>query len=159
MEGMTRAVAADAAEILALQKLAYRSEARLYDDWTIPPLTETLAEIEQAFATTTFLKLTDVDGGIVGVVRGVVRDGSREIGRLIVRPDCQGRGLGSRLMAAIEGAFPQVARFELFTGSRSAGNIRLYERLGYRTFRSQRLSERVELVFMEKWRRDLGVEH
>ena len=31
----------DAGEILALQKLAYESEARLYDDWDIPPMTET----------------------------------------------------------------------------------------------------------------------
>ena len=35
----------DAAEILALQKLAYRSEAEIYDDYTIPPLTQTLEEM------------------------------------------------------------------------------------------------------------------
>ena len=28
--------------ILELQKLAYQSEARLYEDWTLPPLTQTL---------------------------------------------------------------------------------------------------------------------
>jgi hypothetical protein len=30
---------------LALQKLAYRSEAEIYDDYTIPPLTQTLGEM------------------------------------------------------------------------------------------------------------------
>jgi hypothetical protein len=38
----------------------------------------------------------------------------------------------------------------LFTGSRSEGNIRFYEKLGYRVFRSEQLSPRVKLVFMEK---------
>jgi hypothetical protein len=55
-------------------------------------------------------------------------------------------------MSAIEAEFPYAKRFELFTGSRSEGNIRLYERLGYRTFRSDRLSPLVEMVYMEKLR-------
>jgi hypothetical protein len=40
---ITQAAAADAAEILALQKLAYQSEAAIYQDYSIPPLTQTLA--------------------------------------------------------------------------------------------------------------------
>jgi hypothetical protein len=32
----------DAGEILALQKTAHQSEAKLNDDWTIPPLTDIL---------------------------------------------------------------------------------------------------------------------
>ena len=35
----------DAGEILALQKMAYQSEAKLNDDWTIPPLTETFLRL------------------------------------------------------------------------------------------------------------------
>jgi len=53
-------------------------------------------------------------------------------------------------MQAIEARFPSARRYELFTGEKSTGNIRLYERLGYRIFRRERLSERVTLVFMEK---------
>ena len=41
------AVPDDAEAILALQKLAYASEARRYDDWTIPPLVETLDSVRQ----------------------------------------------------------------------------------------------------------------
>lgn len=32
----------DAVEILDLQKLAYQSETQIYDDWTIPPLLQTI---------------------------------------------------------------------------------------------------------------------
>lgn len=42
---ITAASPADAAAILALQKLAYQSEARLYNDFSIPPLLQTLEEL------------------------------------------------------------------------------------------------------------------
>ena len=40
-----RATESDAKEILALQKLAYISEAEIYNDFTIQPLHQTLNEI------------------------------------------------------------------------------------------------------------------
>jgi ribosomal protein S18 acetylase RimI-like enzyme len=147
-----RAGRTDAAEILELQKLAYRSEALLYDDWSIPPLTQTIDEISKEFDDMAFLKACEA-GEIIGSVRASMHDGVCAVGRLIVHPDHQRKGLGSRLLTAIEMEFPSAKRFELFTGSRSEGNIRLYERAGYRIVRTARLSPRVELVFMEKLRR------
>jgi ribosomal protein S18 acetylase RimI-like enzyme len=152
MKRIAHASEADAAEILALQKLAYQSEAAIYNDWSIPPLTQTLAEIKAEFAENTFLKVCD-GGKIVGSVKVSLRDGTGEIGRLIVHPGCQGKGLGTQLMLAVESEFPTVSRFELFTGSKSVSNIRLYEKLGYTIFATKPLSDLVELVFMEKHRR------
>lgn len=151
MYTITRAEVADAVAILSLQKLAYQSEAILYGDWTIPPLTQTLEQIENEFAGTIFLKMS-VAGKMIGNVRGSAANGTCTIGRLIVHPDFQGSGRGTALMNAIEQAFPSVVRFELFTGSKSEANIRLYERLGYRIFRKEKLSPGIELVFMEKLR-------
>jgi len=141
----------DAEAILELQKLAYESEARLYDDWTLPPLTQTLPGLRDEFSTSVVLKATE-RGRLVGSVRGRAADGRCEIGRLMVRPEVQGRGVGTMLMLHIEAAFPQVRTFELFTGSRSEANIRLYERLGYRRCREHVLSPAVTLVFLEKLR-------
>ena len=140
----------DAAKILELQKLAYQSEAVLYDDWSIPPLIQTLDGIKKEFDEATVLKICDA-GKIIGSVRASIRDGACNIG-LIVHPDFQRKGIGTRLISAIETEFQYAGRFELFTGSRSGGNIRLYEKLGYRIFRTDRLSPRVELVFMAKLR-------
>ena len=39
---ITSAHVDDASEILNLQKLAYRSEAEIYNDWSIAPLHQTL---------------------------------------------------------------------------------------------------------------------
>lgn len=146
-----RAGIIDAAEILELQQLAYQSEAAIYSDWSLPPLTQTLNEIEREFRENIFLKVCDA-GKIIGSVRAADHHGTCRIGRLIVHPDFRRKGTGTQLMAAIEAQFPTVARFELFTGSRSTGNIRLYERLGYHIFRTARLSPLVALVFMEKRR-------
>jgi GNAT superfamily N-acetyltransferase len=139
----------DAAEILALQKVAYQSEARLNDDWTIPPLTQTLSEIEAEFETKVFLKAMFVDR-IIGSVRASLHSGTCLVGRLIVHPDYQGRGIGTLLMGRIETAFAHAERFELFTGTKSIHNIRLYQKLGYRECREEDLIPKVRLLFMEK---------
>ena len=148
---IVRARPDDAAAILALQKLAYRSEARLYDDWDLPPLKQTLETLRAEFAGSVILDAMDGER-IVGSVRAREADGVCQVGRLIVSPELQGKGIGTRLMRAVEAEFPNVPRFELFTGSRSEANIRLYERLGYRRCREQVLSPAVTLVFLEKLR-------
>jgi ribosomal protein S18 acetylase RimI-like enzyme len=141
---------ADATEILALQKLAYQSEARIYDDDTIPPLHQTLDEMRQDIARETVLKATE-DARIIGSVRARLdHEATCHIGRLIVAPDCQGRGLGQRLMRAIEDRFAEAARYELFTGHRSERNLHLYRKLGYQAFREEPVGSRVTVVFLEK---------
>lgn len=149
MNQVLRADIADAADILNLQKRAYQSEAALYNDSTIPPLAQTLDEIMKEFNNKIFLKVSTSEK-LIGSVRIFIHDGTCYIGRLIVHPEFQHKGVGTRLMLAIETACSSVKRFELFTGSRSEGNIRLYKRLGYQIFHTDRLSASVELVFIEK---------
>ena len=95
---------------------------------------------------------SDEAGRLVGSVRAREADGVCQVGRLIVHPELQGRGVGTMLMRHIEAEFPRRAAFELFTGSRSEGNLRLYERLGYARSREKVLSPSVTLVFLEKRR-------
>lgn len=140
----------DAPELLALQRLAYQSEARLYGDWNIPPLTQTLEELSDEFARAAILKAQDEAGRIVGSVRAHMEGGACRIGRLAVHPDAQRQGLGTALLAAVEAAFPKAPRYALFTGSRSEGNLRLYRRLGYAETARRELSPAVTLVFLEK---------
>src|SRR5262245_58493176 len=64
----------DAPTILQVQKLAYQSEARLYGDWSLPPLKETVTQLQREFDTITLLK-AELDGTLVGAVRGQVSKG------------------------------------------------------------------------------------
>jgi ribosomal protein S18 acetylase RimI-like enzyme len=143
------ATPADAAQILALQRLAYASEAQLYEDWSIPPLTQTLESLQSEILNDTVLKAMD-DQTLIGSVRATVSDNICRIGRLMVHPAHQGRGVGTALMQTIEERFPAASRFELFTGSRSEANIRLYVRLGYVLTGARRISARVTLVDLSK---------
>lgn len=142
----------DAEAILKLQKIAYQSEAQIYNDFTISPLTQTLEQIKADFATKVFLKAV-AGGDIVGSVRGYQEKGTCYIERLIVQPAFQGHGIGTALMKHIEPVFAGAERFELFTGHRSERNIRLYQRLGYQEFRREPATESLTFVFMEKRRR------
>ena len=148
---ITRAALADAAAILELQNLAYLSEAKLYQDFSIPPLTQTLDELVGSFSRNTILKAV-LRGEIIGSVNGRMNRGRCLIGRLMVHPELQGRGVGTALMAAIEEAFPHAESCRLFTGERSESNIRLYQRLGYRIYERREIPGSFPIVFMEKRR-------
>ncbi len=141
----------DAREILELQQQAYQSEAVIYNDYTIPPLTQSLEELEAEFQTKIFLKAT-VDGKIIGSVRGYIRDDTCFIGRLIVQPDMQNRGIGTSLLKAIEDHFNHARRYELFTGNKSERNLCLYRKAGYQIFRTEQLTDLVSVLYMEKVR-------
>jgi len=114
----------DAGELLTVQRAAYVSEGIAYDQF-LPPLRETLEEVRAVLARGDVVVLgIREDGRLLGVVR-VMPTG--EIARLAVVPDRQGSGIGSVLLSAA------IARGGswLFTGERSAGNLRLYERMGF----------------------------
>ena len=146
-----RALLEDAAEILDLQKLAYLSEAAIYNDYSIPPLTQTLDQIQTDFEKQIVLRAS-VEGRIVGSVRGFMEQGTCHIGRLIVHPDFQGRGIGARLIKEIEGCFEKAGRYELFTGHLSERNLRLYRKLGYTPFAYEPATDVLTMVFLEKGR-------
>ena len=150
MPTIAPALPEDAPAILALQRLAYQSEAERYNDWSIPPLKQSLEDLQAEFAHAILLKAISDDGRLIGSVRARLRDDVCAIGRLIVHPDYQRQGIGSRLLAAIEAYFPNARCFELFTGSQSLDNLRLYERAGYRVTRSEALSAAVSITYLEK---------
>ena len=143
------AIIEDAESHPRLQRLAYQSEAAIYDDFTIRPLTETLEDIRDHFHDRRFLNAIE-DGQIVGSVRAYQDDAACHVERLVVHPDYRRRGIGTALLNMIETCFPAARRFELFTGHKSESNIRLYERAGYRAVRQERVNEKVSFVVMEK---------
>jgi ribosomal protein S18 acetylase RimI-like enzyme len=151
MKNITRAVSLDKAAILELQKLAYQSEAKLYNDFCIPPLMQTIDELKKDFTDKVFLK-AQIEEKIIGSVRGYQARDTCYVERLIVYPDYQGQGIGTALMNQLESCFDWVQRFELFTGDKSERNIHLYERLGYTIFKSQEINKNLSLVFMEKYK-------
>lgn len=143
-----KAVQDDLQEILALQYLAYQSEAALFGNKDIPPLKETIEELTEEFNKGTILKLVE-DGKIIGSVRAYAKNGTAYIGKLIVHPDHRCKGYGTLLLNEIEKCFPDC-RFELFTSTRSEDNIRLYQKLGYIIFDRKEITDELVFVYLEK---------
>jgi GNAT superfamily N-acetyltransferase len=144
-----KAEKSDLKAILDLQILAYQSEAKLLNNYSIPPLLETLDEVEEEFNSGILLKAIDEDGRIIGSVRGNVKESTLLIGKLFVHPEHQGKGIGSALLCEIEKICPQP-RYELFTSDKSIKNIQLYERLGYIKFMEKQISPDLKFVYLEK---------
>lgn len=139
----------NAGEILELQKTAYVSEAELIDDFSIPPLHQTMDEILSEFNHQIFLKV-ELSGKIVGSVRIYSENNTCFIGKLIVHPDCQNIGIGTKLLHEAEKQFPDAERYELFTGVKSQRNLYIYGKNGYRIFKDKQISDKLTLVFLEK---------
>lgn len=138
---------ADAGELLTLQRAAYVTEAQLYGDPALPALTQTLDELT-----------TELNNPAIGVRDGArliaagrwrVVDGIAEIGRLVVAPDRQGEGWGTRLLREIE-TRSGCDVWQLFTGHLSEANLRLYRREGYVEIGRTALHEGVNLVHLRK---------
>ena len=151
MKNIAQALPEDVTAILELQQLAYQSEAQIYNDFSIPPLTQTLEGLRSDFGDAVFLK-AEVEGEIIGSVKGHLDGDTCYVERLIVHPNYQGQGIGTALMEQIELRFGQAQRFELFTGHKSERNIRLYEQLGYTIFKSEEINPNLSFVFMRKCR-------
>jgi len=163
----------DAPEILALQKIAYQSEAELYGDASLPAMHQTLQELEEDFervpdrvtalangehaagdghsqsARIVFLKAV-VNGKIIGSVRGFALGETAYLRRMIVHPYFRRRGIGRRLLKEIEKAFPNVQRFEAKTGHQSKRNLFQLTKGGYQVFRTEPFTPNINWVYLQK---------
>jgi ribosomal protein S18 acetylase RimI-like enzyme len=92
---------------------------------------KTLESIQEDFNTYEFYKMV-ADDRIVGALKiRMTENNVLWIGRLIVHPEFQNRGLGKALMRYMEQKSDSATGFELYTGSKSTRNIRFYESLGF----------------------------
>ena len=140
--------AADAGEVLTVQRAAFVSEARIYGEPDMPPLVQTLDELEAELRDADGF-VARLDGRLVGAIRTREADGVLLVGRIAIAPDMQGEGIGERLLNAAE-EHSTATTAELFTGSLSEANIRLYERCGYVETERIDQGDGIDQVFMRK---------
>ena len=140
----------DLVAILELQKECYLFEAEIYNDYSISPLTQDIQSLKEEFENLTILKAVVEKKQIIGSVRGYVENKTLYVGKLIVAPNYQNKGIGRKLLDAIELYFHEYLRIELFTGFKSKKNLYLYNKIGYKEFKRQKVNDTLSLVFLEK---------
>ncbi|MBW8751644.1 MAG: tRNA (guanosine(37)-N1)-methyltransferase TrmD [Propionibacteriales bacterium] len=130
---------ADAGELYTLQRACWVQEMEANPGVPIPALQESYADLQRWITTDTVLVARSA-GRLVAAVRASRHDGRDgplwDIGRLMVAPDLQGRGLGRTLLERIEAMAPaDTVGYVLFTGSGSVRNQAMYKKAGYRVRR------------------------
>lgn len=143
-----RAEEADLAAILQIQYTAFRREAEVFNDYAIEPLLQTEADLLREFSYRVFLKAVH-DGRLIGSVRVHNEGDTVYVGKLIVHPDHQNKGLGRRLLEAAEICFPNT-RCELNAAKRMDKNTKLYMRCGYVPFKEVKDESGRIFIYMEK---------
>ena len=126
------ATRADAGELFTLTRACWLQELWANPGVTIPALEESFDDLLASLDDwTTFV--ARAGGRLVGSSRGRAEGAAWDVGRVMVAPDLQGRGLGRYLLTLIEEAAPaEVTSYQLFTGAGSVDNIRMYKKAGYR---------------------------
>ena len=126
------ATAGDAGELLTLQRACWVQEEQANPGVEIPPLHESIDDVRH-WLTTWVTFVVRIDGRLVGAVRGRREGDTWDVGRIMVAPDLQGRGLGRFLLEHVEQAAPpDITSYALFTGAKSVDNQRMYRKAGYR---------------------------
>jgi len=140
----------DLDQILRLQKRAFHGQALIYNDFSLSPLTQTMDDLKKEFKQKAIYKV-EQDGRIIASIRCYLKDNILYIEKLIVDPDFQNRGIGTGIMREVETRYSHIVdRFSLFTGDKSASNIRLYKKLGYKEIRWEPTGRDFMLIYMEK---------
>lgn len=139
----------DLEEILSLQKCAYMIEAEIVNDFSIQPLTQTIDELREEFKVSTIIKA--VEGAkIIGSVRAFQKGDVCHIGKLIVHPDLQNKGIGKKLLKTIEKSYNGCCKYSLFTGKKSSKNLYFYMKAGYSVIDEKKINENLTFVYLEK---------
>ncbi len=143
----------DAEQILKLQYLCYQSEAELYGDYGIEPLTQPLDSLRAELTDGTVL-VARLGEEVVASVRGAVDpDGTARINKLIVHPRMQRHGLGGRLLAAIEAKLATDGAASPSSSSPATAATAIcgcFAKHGYAQVSTERVDERLALVTLQK---------
>lgn len=143
------ALEGDLKKLLEIQKKAFAVQAEKYDAWDIPPMVETITDVDLSKKNMTVL-VAEINNEIVGSIRLLKEGDSAEVKRLSVSDNHQNKGIGRKLMNEIENHTGGIKRLWLFTGGQSEKNISLYKKLGYTVFKEEHFKDEFTLIHMEK---------
>ncbi len=147
---IAQAVKEDLPIILDIQRKSFMEVARFFNLKSLPPIEQTLESLTDEFVNSKILKAS-IANTIIGSVRAYKKNDTYHIGKLVVLPEYQNKGIGKALMNEVENQYKGIVkRYELFTGVRDPRNRYLYNQLGYKSFKTEKLNDEISFVYMEK---------
>ena len=115
----------------------------------VPALQETKEDYANDFDKWQVLKLVNNEKLIVGAIRYRKNDDIVEVGRVMIHPDYRRKGLAQILLNEVDNIYPNIIK-ELYTCTKSWTNIRLYEKVGYKQYKTVEENSGLSFVYMRK---------
>lgn len=135
-----------AGAILNVQQLAYLQESLLVNYPDLPPLKETLEDIQ--ISKEIFLGYDDAEM-LVGVLSYTITSNKLTIQRLVVHPTHARKGIGQALLKKVLEQ-PHIQTFIVSTAEKNSPAINLYEKHGFRIARRHTTQDGLVIVNLEK---------
>lgn len=116
-----------AEQIVALQKVSYKVEADLIGFEKLPPLMETVDDIQ---GSDEIFFGYYIDDKLAGLISYKIFGDTLDIHRLAVSPDYFQRGIAKQLIASVVST-PGISKIIVCTGLENAPAVKLYGKLGF----------------------------
>lgn len=111
----------------------------------------TLEDLKKSYEKYDFLKAVEDDGSISGIICGYENSNTVSILAVIVRKEKRNKGIGRKLVFAMEHLYPNI-RCEIQTPNSMPKNIAFYESMGYVKCRQEKISNNEVISTFEKLR-------
>jgi GNAT superfamily N-acetyltransferase len=135
-----------AQEVIALQRLAYQSEAALIGDVMLPPLCETPEALMSSGETAIGCRIS---ASLVGVISYEDDGTALRICRLMVLQPWRRKGMASLLLEQVlSRKTPREVVVE--TALLNYPGVRLYQKLGFQELAQRRTADGLELILFHK---------
>ncbi|OWA33157.1 histone acetyltransferase [Saccharibacillus sp. O16] len=142
-------------ELLRLQTVAYRLEARLIGFDEIPPLADTLETLKGS--QDVFYGYVNAEDELVGAIAVEEESpGELTLTRMMVRPDHFRQGIASELIQYVFAKYPNFRSYIVSTGTQNQPAMNLYTGFGFVPFKSEYIAPGVELTTMRRTGRSGG---
>jgi ribosomal protein S18 acetylase RimI-like enzyme len=136
-----------AQRILDIQQLAYLQESILIDYPNLPPLKETLLDIQTSGES--FLGYYE-QNALAGVLSYSLEQKTLTIQRLVVHPTCTRRGIGRALLQELIHQHRHIKTFTVSTAEKNIPAVKLYEKHGFEITQRHTTPDGLALVRLKK---------
>ena len=136
-------------ELLRLQTMAYRLEAKLIGFDEIPPLGDTIDTLKHS-RDVFYGYLTETEELVGAIAVEEEAPGELTLTRMMVRPDYFRRGIASRLIEYVFAKYPDFSAYIVSTGTRNEPAMNLYTGFQFVPFKNEYIAPGVELTTMRR---------
>ena len=137
----------EALRVLELQRVSYQIEADLIGTGLIPPLNETLGELQSCGED--FYGFFE-DDRLLGFISHKLEGNVLDIHRVAVHPDAFKRGIARQLLEFVLKLEPSAARVIVQTGSLNLPACKLYLSFGFEILERKEVATGLELTLFAK---------